>query len=953
MTAQSEKQLEETLMMQLQALGFAPVVLMDEGGDSSHLLRMIGRETSRNDRLIDTIIGNLKIQIEKFNRTKFSDNEFAQILNHLNKGDRFQKAKTLRDRFIVNKDNGEKEYIRFFNTDQWCKNEYQVTRQVTQIGKYENRYDVTILINGLPLVQIELKRRGMEMKEAFNQIQRYHRHSFTGTLFEYVQIFVISNGVNTKYFSNNPNQTFEQTFFWTDEKNEKIAKIEDFTKAFLEKCTVSKMIAEYIVLAEAREIPMVLRPYQFYAVKAIENRVRESGKNGYIWHTTGSGKTLTSFKASQVLSRMPDVKKVLFVVDRKDLDIQTTKEFNSFSDGSVDGTDNTRHLVSQLEDKNRKLIVTTIQKLDIAIGRESYLKKFDYLIDQKVVIIFDECHRGQFGQTHARIKAFFKKAQLFGFTGTPIFAENNIGGVTTKDVFDECLHKYIITNAISDNNVLGFAVEYVGKYKQKDDDTIDKDIFADAMVEGINTKEVLESKERLEKIADYVLADWKRKTKNGKFNALFAVSSIDVLKKYYSILKVKKPEDFKLATIFTYQANEDESGDMLDADPLAEISLIDKHSRDYLEGCIKKYNSIFATNYSTERFYDYYRDLQKRIKNKEVDLVLVVNMFLTGFDSPRLNTLYVDKNLRYHGLIQAYSRTNRLLDSDKPHGNIISFRNLKEVTDKALALFGDENAKEIVFKRPYEQQKKDFDNKLIELKEKVPTVESVDSLQGEEEKANFVKTFRDMLRIKSSLETFAEFSFDDLGITEQEFYDYQSKYLDIYDERKDHGQGPESILDQIDFELELTIRDVIDYDYIIMLIAGLKDITSDRLREKKTEDILRMFDRDAQLRKKKDLIKKFIEDNLPKIEKSENVEKAFTEFWNGERSKVLIDLAEKENIPIEKVENLVGEYLYSLKMPNDQDIADILPVAPKILERKTIIGRIKSVIEKIVDVFEW
>ncbi|MEI6296535.1 MAG: type I restriction endonuclease subunit R [bacterium] len=932
MTHQSEQQLEKTLIEQLNRLGFLPIVLEDT----------------------TAMIANLKIQLEKFNETNFSDTEFTRILNHINKGDRFQKAKTLRDRFALNRDDESTFYVRFFNMDRWCKNEYQVAQQITQIGRYENRYDVTLLINGLPLVQIELKRRGMELKEAFNQIQRYHKHSFTGTLFEYIQIFVISNGVNTKYFSNNPKQSFEQTFFWTDVENKKITKLDEFTNVFLEKCTVSEMVAEYIVLAEATQIPMTLRPYQYYAVRAIENRVRKSDKNGYIWHTTGSGKTLTSYKTSQILSRMPEVKKVIFVVDRKDLDIQTTKEFNSFSEGAVDGTNNTNSLVRQLEDKNRKLIVTTIQKLDIAIGRESHIQHFQYLADEKVVVIFDECHRSQFGQTHARIKSFFKKAQLFGFTGTPIFADNNVGGVTTVDVFGECLHKYIITHAIDDNNVLGFAVEYVGRYKQKDSNTLDADIFAEAMVEGIDKKEVLESDDRLNKITDYILADWKRKTKQGKFNALFAVSSIDVLKRYYTLLKNKKPEEFSIATIFTYQVNEDESSDMLDVDVFGdEGAVINQRSRDFLGDCIKDYNKRYNTNFSTDRFYDYYRDLQKRIKNKEVDLVLVVNMFLTGFDSPRLNTLYVDKNLRYHRLIQAYSRTNRLLNSDKPHGNIVSFRNLKEATDRALALFGDENAKEVVFKKPYEVQKKEFEDKLKELKEKVPAVADVDSLKGEEEKAEFVKTFRDLLRIKSSLETFAEFSFDTLGVTEQEFYDYQSKYLDVYEDRKNNDSGTESILDQIDFEIELTVRDIINFDYIIQLIAGLKNISSDVVRKKKTEEILRLFDRDVQLRKKKDLIKKFIEENLPKIGKSDDVEKAFSEFWASERSSSLKEIAKAENIPVEKIEQLIGEYLYTQKVPNGQEIVDLLPEVPRIKERQGIIDRIKGAIENIVDMFEW
>jgi type I restriction enzyme R subunit len=934
MNHQTEQQLENILITQLQTLGFEKASIPDQ----------------------DKFLLNLKTQLEKFNKTEFTNEEYLKIINHLNKGDRFQKAKTLRDRFALHRNDGTVFYVSFFNTEKWCKNEYQVSHQITQEGRYTNRYDVTLLINGLPLVQIELKRRGVEMKEAFNQIQRYHKHSFSGTLFEYIQIFVISNGVNTKYFANNPKQTFEQTFFWTDKKNNKITKLEDFANVFLEKCTVSKMIAEYIVLAEALQIPMILRPYQYFAVKAIENRVKESNKNGYIWHTTGSGKTLTSFKASQVLSENPDIKKVLFVVDRKDLDIQTTKEFNSFSDGSVDGTNNTNNLVKQLEDVNRKLIVTTVQKLDIAIGRESYLRRFENLANEKVVIIFDECHRSQFGQTHARIKSFFKKAQLFGFTGTPILAENNIGGVTTIDVFDECLHNYIITNAISDNNVLGFAVEYVGKYTQRDKDVVDSDIetYTDEMVPGINTKEVLEDEKRLAKIANYILSDWKIKTKNGKFNALFAVSGIEVLKKYYKLLNEKKPEDFKLATIFTFQANEDESSDILDADVFAgEVATVNIHSRDFLEDCIKEYNKNFNTNFSTDRFYDYFKDLQTRIKNKEVDLVLVVNMFLTGFDSKRLNTLYVDKNLRFHGLIQAYSRTNRLLDSSKPHGNIVSFRNLKKATDTALRLFGNENAKDIVFKKPYEEQKKEFNLKLEELKSEAQNPEEVDLILSEEAKARFVKTFRDLLRIKSSLETFAEFTFDDLDISEQEFYDFQSKYLDIYDGRKG-GTGGDggSIIDEIDFEIELTIRDIINYDYIIMLIVGLKDIKTERGREKRADEILRIFDRDVVLRKKRELIKKFIEENLPTISAGTDVETVFKEFWNSERYEVLKKIAEEENIPVKNLESLIGDYLYTQKFPRDQVIANQLPNL-RILERETVISRIKRAIQDFVERFEW
>lgn len=927
MTHQSEQQLENNLITQLEGLGFDPVKISS----------------------VEELENNLKTQLEKFNGTSFSNREFERILNHLNKGNIFEKAKKLRDRFNLKRDDETTFSVRFFNMDFWCKNEYQVTNQVTQVGRYENRYDVTLLVNGFPLVQIELKKRGMELKEAFNQIKRYHKHSFAGTLFEYVQIFVVSNGVNTKYFANNPRQTFEQTFFWTDENNKKITRLEDFADVFLEKCNVSQMIAEYIVLAEAPKIPMILRPYQYYAVKKIIERVEKTKKNGYVWHTTGSGKTLTSFKVSQLLSKMPDVKKVLFVVDRKDLDIQTTKEFNSFSDGSVDGTNNTRHLLTQLKDDKRKLIVTTIQKLDRLIGREAYAEQIEKLRDEKVVIIFDECHRGQFGKTHKAIRECFRGARLFGFTGTPIFAENNVGGVTTRDVFDDCLHKYIITNAISDNNVLGFSVEYVGRYKKKDEDVINTDI----QVEGIDTREVLEHEDRLNKVADYVLQNYNRKTKNGTFNAIFAVGSTDAVRKYYDIFK-NKDHNLRIATIFTYRANEDERNDLLDVDIFPDATeAINEHSRDFLESCISDYNNEFGTNYSTDKFYDYYKNLQKRVKSGEVDLLLVVNMFLTGFDSVRLNTLFVDKNLSYHGLVQAYSRTNRILDSNKPHGNIVCFRNLKSATDKALALFGDKNAKEIVFKKPYEKQREEFNENLKLLKEIAPEVGSVGEFESDEDRLAFVRQFRNLLRLKSSLETFTEFSFDEVDIDEQEFLDYQSAYLDIYRAQKTEDKEKVSIIDEIDFEVELTRRDKINFDYIVKLIASLKDVSSDKVREKKITDILRVFDADVALHKKKDLIEKFINENLPKVDNSEEVEEEFEKYWRDEEAKYIKSIAEKENIDQEKMKKLIGEFLYTQKMPLSDEIIALLPEQPTLVESEGIISRIKSSLQSFVDMFEW
>jgi len=520
MAKQPEQILEEQLVSQLQKLGYGLVQLKDE----------------------KDLVNNLKQQLEKHNNTQFSKAEFEKVLNILSKGSVFEKAKTLREKQHLVRDNGDNLYFEFINSEHWCQNQFQVTHQVTIEGKYKNRYDVTILINGLPLVQIELKRRGLELKEAFNQINRYQRHSFAANsaLFQYVQIFIISNGVNTKYYANNRNQSFKQTFYWTDKENKRLTNIlNGFTSDFLEPCNVSKMICKYIVLNETNKVLMVLRPYQYYAVEALIDRVKNSTKNGYIWHTTGSGKTLTSFKASQILMNLPQVKKVVFVVDRKDLDYQTTFEFNSFSKGSIDGTGNTKSLVTQFTD-DTKLIVTTIQKLNTAISKSQYLGKMDRLKDEKIVFIFDECHRSQFGETHNRIKNFFTNIQMFGFTGTPIFAENSVknelGKRTTKELFGECLHKYVITDAIKDENVLKFSVEYVGRYKQKENSATEIDIE----VEDIDTKELMESPIRLEKISDYIINNHNRKTHNREFSAIFCVSSVETLIKYYEILHRKK-----------------------------------------------------------------------------------------------------------------------------------------------------------------------------------------------------------------------------------------------------------------------------------------------------------------------------------------------------------------------------------------------------------------------------
>ncbi|GGO61551.1 type I restriction enzyme, R subunit [Roseovarius pacificus] len=786
MTAvQSEAQLESALIKRLVSLGWNQIEIKDSA----------------------TLERNLKAQLEAHNGTTFSSDEFRRILNHLEKGSVFEKAKTLRDRMTLQRDDGTTSYVQFFNAQEWCRNRYQVTSQVTQEGSYKTRYDVTLLVNGLPLIQIELKRRGMELREAFNQINRYHRHSFWAgnALFQYVQIFVISNGVNTKYYANNRHQDFKQTFFWADEDNEPITRLEAFTDAFLEKCFVSKMIAKYVVLHESDKALMVLRPYQYYAVERILDRVMKGRKNGYIWHTTGSGKTLTSFKASQVIVENPKVAKVVFVVDRADLDYQTTKEFNYFSPGSVDGTDNTKALVDQLSDPDTKLVVTTIQKLNTAITRERHEADMAGIKDERVVFVFDECHRSQFGDTHKNIVAYFSKAQLFGFTGTPILVENAIGKRTTSDLFEDCLHKYVITDAIRDENVLRFSVEYWGKLRKKDGT-----LMTDEEVAGIDLKEFFESEKRVDGVVDWVIENHDRKTHNRQFSAIMCTGSVDALTKTYEVFRRKKAEgkhDLKVATIFTFAANEeDEDANGLIGEPDVTggpVNVTTQHSRDKLASYVADYNAMFGTNNSVDNgkaFYVYYKGLAKRMKQRDrkdfvpeqgIDILLVVNMFLTGFDAKTCNTLYVDKNLRYHGLIQAFSRTNRTLGQKKSQGNIVCFRNLKEKVDEAIALFSNKEARDTILMEPYQAYVDQFNEAVVELMKIAATPGMVDKLASEEDILAFVRAFRELIRIRNILTSFTEYSDDDLALDPQRFEDFKSKYLDIHDRVKSNQEDSE------------------------------------------------------------------------------------------------------------------------------------------------------------------
>ncbi len=936
MARQPEQILEDNLVAQLNEIGYEIASIRNEAD----------------------LLSNLKKQLERFNKIQLSETEFKRVLNHLNKGNTFKRAKILRDRVTIDRDNGEKLYLSFIDAYDWSKNGFQVTQQVSIEGKYKNRYDVTLLVNGLPLVQIELKRRGLEMKEAFNQINRYQRHSYGASegLFLYVQIFVISNGINTKYLANNKRQSFKQTFYWTDTNNKRIHRLEDFAAAFLKPAHLSKMLTQYIVLNEGLKILMVLRPYQYYATEAIIKQVKETHKNGYIWHTTGSGKTLTSFKASQILTALPQVHKVVFVVDRKDLDYQTMKEFNSFSKGSVDGTDNTQKLVEQLTD-DTKLIVTTIQKLNNTIEKKRYLSQMERLQDKRMIFIFDECHRSQFGQTHLRIKSFFKNSQLFGFTGTPIFAKNAIknelGKRTTSELFEECLHKYVIKDAIKDENVLKFSIEYVGKYREKEGSKNEIDIE----VEEIDTKELLDSPQRLEKIVDYIIANHDRKTHKRQFTAMFCVASIDTLIQYYDLFKAKKEagkHDLTIATIFSYEANEKDG----DADgfytygEVAEEKNAYKtaHSREKLDAFIADYNQEFGTPYSTKDsklFYNYYKDISLRVKNKEIDLLLVVNMFLTGFDSPRLNTLFVDKNLKYHGLIQAYSRTNRIVGDKKSQGNIVVFRNLKKATDDAIALFSDKNAKDIIIMQPYENYVEKFNAALEHLKDIAPTIDSVHDLPSEDEELEFVKAFRELMRVKNTMSTLADFSFEDLDMTEQEFEDYKTQYLDIYQKSKRQKEKV-SILDDVDFELELIHRDEVNVAYILRLLAELSR-SREKDKKKKQQAIMDLLTGEIQLRSKKELIEKFILENLPNISDTNDIPTAFEEFWDIERRQAFAELCETEQLHPNKLQALIDNYLFTHRVPLVDAVVKTMEVRPKLLQRRTVGER---VLERVLEFVE-
>ncbi|MGL4864661.1 MAG: type I restriction endonuclease subunit R [Cetobacterium sp.] len=932
MGIQSEAELEEKLIEQLRNQGYENINIKNE----------------------EELNLNFKKQLELHNKKSLNDNplsdkEFEKIMIHLSGGSIFDKARKLRDQFQLLRDNDDIVYIQFLNSEDWCCNTFQVTNQISMEEKYKNRYDVTILINGLPLIQIELKRRGIELKEAFNQINRYQKHSYS-RLFNYVQLFVISNGVNTKYYANNKNQSFKQTFYWTDVENNRYSDLHKFTEIFLNRSHALKMIGKYIVLHKSDGILMALRPYQYYAVESILRRVENiPPKNGYIWHTTGSGKTLTSFKASQLLTQNKNIDKVIFVVDRKDLDYQTIKEFKAFDKDSIDRTDDTRHLVNQISDDKTQLIITTIQKLNNAISKAHLQDRMKNAADKKIVFIFDECHRSQFGDTHHKIVEFFNNKQMFGFTGTPIFAENAIKTKTTKDLFHECLHKYSIKDAIGDDNVLGFSVEYYNTFKSKSlQDKEGNDLSMDDLnVEGIDTAEVFESPERLENIVDFILANHKRKTYSKEFTSIFAVSSIPTLIKYYDIFK-RKDHDLNIATIFTYAANEEAKD--TEENTGEEVSTI--HTREKLDEIVKDYNKTFGDNHDLNKeggFNAYYIDISKKVKERKIDILLVVNMFLTGFDSKTLNTLYVDKNLKYHNLIQAYSRTNRILNEKKSYGNVLCFRNLKKRTDEAIALFSNKEAIETVLMKDYHEYVADFNKYVEQLFKIASSVDEVDKLETEDEKAKFITAYRNLIRVMNRLTTFTEFDFEHIDITKQEFEDYRSKYLDMYDEIKSKTVKEKvSILDDLDFEVELLKRDDINVSYIMLLLKELDPKSESFVSDK--EFLLKLLDGSEELRSKRELIEKFLSENLPLILEDQSVEAEFDSYWLKEKEEAIEKFQIEENLDPDKLKETINEYNFSKKLHRDMVKLTFMDKLG-LKERRTKIEIVTSAIKDLVQRF--
>lgn len=959
------------------------------------------------------LIDNLRKQLELLNHYTFTDKEWDTFFKHKisnNNEGIAEKTRKIQEDYVQNltREDGSTMNISLIDKKNIHNNRLQVINQYEEDGgKHDTRYDVTILVNGLPLVHVELKRRGVAIKEAFNQIERYQRDSFwVGSgLYEYVQIFVISNGTNTKYYSNTTrfshikenemsskkkskktSNSFEFTSFWADGNNRTIPDLVDFTRTFFAKHTLLNILTRYCVFT-TEELLLVMRPYQIVATERILNRIEVSTNykktgtieaGGYIWHTTGSGKTLTSFKTAQLATNLPYIDKVLFVVDRKDLDYQTIKEYDRFEKGAANGNKNTAVLQKQLEDDNSRIIVTTIQKLDVFITKNPSHP----VRDKHIVLIFDECHRSQFGDMHTRIVGgmikkkektikvdrYFKNYHIFGFTGTPIFSVNaGTGGNpnlrTTAQAFGEKLHTYTIVDAINDGNVLPFRIDYINTVKQKDDTN-------DQKVKAIDTEEALASPERIREVSKYILDHFDQKTMRNSyyslkgqrvngFNSMFAVSSIPVCKKYYMELKkqiAERHRDLTIATIFSFAPNE-ESPDGILEDESFDTEGLDQSSRDFLEMAIDDYNKQFKTNYDTSSkgFQDYYKDLSNRMKKREVDLLIVVNMFLTGFDATTLNTLWVDKNLKMHGLIQAFSRTNRILNSVKTFGNIVCFRDLEKETNDAIQLFGDKEANGIVLLKSYEdyyygcvddkgRTLKGYEERIEELLSRFPLGEPI---IGDKNKKDFIVLFGNILRLRNILSAFDKFEGNEI-LSPIDFQDYTGNYHDIYQEIKPKEADKDSILDDVVFEMELVKQVEVNIDYILMLVAKYHDENC------KDKEILVAIDKairsSLQLRSKKELIENFIET----INASSDVNGDWQKFVQEQKEADIQELIQEEKLKPEETKKLMeNAFRDGVLKTTGTDVDKILPPVSRFgdggsrdKKKQTVINKLRNFFEK-------
>lgn len=948
----------------------------------------------------DALIANLRRQLELLNNYQFTDKEwdsfFKSKIANVNEGI-VEKTRKIQEDYVQNLtcEDGTTKNISLIDKKNIHNNRLQVINQYEEsTGIHDTRYDVTILVNGLPLVHVELKRRGVAIKEAFNQINRYQRDSFWAGcgLYEYVQIFVISNGTFTKYYSNTTrashikendgtgrkrskktSNSFEFTSYWADGNNKVIADLVDFTKTFFAKHTILNILTKYCVFT-SEELLLVMRPYQIVATERILNRIEVSTNykktgtiegGGYIWHTTGSGKTLTSFKTAQLATGLPYIDKVLFVVDRKDLDYQTIREYDRFEKGAANSNKSTVVLQRQLEDNTSRIIVTTIQKLDVFITKN----KIHPIYHKHVVLVFDECHRSQFGQMHTNIIKHFKNYHIFGFTGTPIFAVNaGTGGNpelrTTEQAFGSKLHTYTIVDAINDGNVLPFRIDYINTIKQKDSDK-------DKQVNAIDTEEALASQERISEVVKYILEHFNQKTMRNSyyslkgqrvngFNSMFAVSSIPVCKKYYLELKkqiAKQHRELIIATIFSFAPNEADTADGILEDESFDTDGLDQSSRDFLEMAISDYNKTFKTNFDTSSkgFQDYYKDLSDKVKKREVDLLIVVNMFLTGFDATTLNTLWVDKNLKMHGLIQAFSRTNRILNSVKTFGNIVCFRDLEEATNEAIALFGNKDANGIVLLKSYEDyyygcvddkghEQKGYEERIAELLQKYPLGQPI---IGEQNKKDFIVLFGNILRLRNILSAFDRFAGNEI-LSPIDFQDYTGTYHDVYDEIKPKPGSKDSIMDDVVFEMELVKQVEVNIDYILMLVAKYHDGNCE------DKEILVAIDKaiksSLQLRSKKELIKNFI----ATINTNTDVNADWQRFVREQRETDIQTLITEEKLKPEETRKFVeNAFRDGVLKTTGTDVDRLMPPVSRFggggsrdKKKQTVIEKLKVFFEK-------